>query len=152
MSLRDAIEATRLELDVRRADALGYCLAGCGYVDADTVEGESHGACPGPVVLVERDPNHVPERIEGGVERQAPPCFRCGGPTVLYFDGAGGVSLTRSDEDGEDSGEEWSFTLRAEDPERTEAQVCVRCVALALSKLDPPITLLEVRGCKVPWR
>lgn len=151
MSMREVVEEMRRQLDHRGVDSLAYCLGGHGYINPESVVGESHGACPGPVIVIERDPDAVPpEPIGGGVVREPPPCARCFGPTVLGFGDEGDLRAGEMPVlAGRATNEEWSFDLELGG---NRAEVCLRCLAAALAEHDPPITLHAVRGRAVPWR
>jgi hypothetical protein len=114
--------------------AVAYCTGGHGYIDPAEVEGESHGTCPGPVWVVEPNPDaEQPEKIEGGIEREI---------EVVTDDQQRVLKQTE--------GKELSFSLR--DNDGTEMTVCVRCLAAALGSHPLELILLAVNGAAVSWR
>lgn len=157
---REVMERIHAKLDpAAGVTKVAYCTRGHGFVDVETVEGESHGACPGLVIVLEHNPDAEVEVIPGGLTREAPPCAVCGQTTLLRFDDPADSSevakvevhpLGKDPDAGQGRPEEWSFGLR--DADGTEMTVCVRCMSAALAALPTPITLREVRGRTVPWR
>lgn len=165
--MREIIEAMQAKMR-ETGEPVAYCTGGHGhtYVDVETVAltesgeyADAHGACPGPVIVIVPNPDAEVEVIQGGVQREAPPCGRCGMPTeVTFADDPVEVLIgvvTGSPPEALRT-EEWSFTLQEASADGLELRgdpmtVCIRCLAGALAA-PTPFALIEIRGRTVPWR
>lgn len=162
--MREIIEAMQAKMR-ETGEPVAYCTGGHGHTWVDASEvvrkedgtfADAHGACPGPVIVMEPNPDAVVEVVPGGVEREPPPCARCFQPTTLFFDDeVGTVEVAKGAPGGTYPQEEFSFTLQAVDDDGNligdPMTICSRCLAGALAS-GQRFALLELRGRTVPWR